>query len=605
MLGKQPGIGHRYIMVDQFGYRPSDPKVAVIADPRTGYNAHDTFTPAKIYEVHDAHSRATVFSGPLVAYREGHVDEASGDAGYWFDFSRLRQPGSYYLYDPVNKVRSHVFEIATDVYSGVLQAALRMFFYNRAGADKRPPYADPRWSDTRAYVGPGQDGEARAVDRKDDPSTERDLRGGWFDAGDTNKYVNNAGVAVHQLLAAYRERPEVWSDSLDIPESGNGLPDIIDEIKWEIDWLERMQEPEGGVLIKVGNISWDKVSPPGNDRQQRFYAPACSSSTITAAGIFAHAAKVFSRFAALEAQAERLRERAERAWRWYHAQPKRDDCDTREVKAGSADRSVKTQASEAVVAAIYLFALTSDPDFRQYVYKNQRLLRPYRSIGWTRYAAHQGEALLYFTTLPGVSQKFRKQILASKRRDATAERSRVVYAAGLTTGLYRAHMPKQAYHWGSNRVVTNQALSNVDMVTFGLAGSHSPLYRARALGMLHYLHGVNPQGMVYVSNMSDYGAEVSAAEIFHQWFFAGTPWHSTLTSDFGPAPGYLVGGPNQRYSGPLSPPKGQPSQKSYLDHLSDNWREKIWEVTEPSITYQGAYVKLLSKFVPAIDAPKQ
>ncbi len=84
------------------------------------------------------------------------------------------------------------------------------------------------------------------------PTTARDLRGGWFDAGDTNKYVNNAGQTLHQLLAAYRERPEIWTDDLNIPESGNGRPDLIDEIIWELDWLKRMQQADGGVLIKVG-----------------------------------------------------------------------------------------------------------------------------------------------------------------------------------------------------------------------------------------------------------------------------------------------------------------------------------------------------------------
>ena len=91
-------------------------------------------------------------------------------------------------------------------------------------------------------------------------------------------------------------------------------------------------------------------------------------------------------------------------------------------------------------------------------------------------------------------------------------------------------------------------------------------------------------------------AERSLTEIFHYWFDRGSPWHSTKNSSFGPAPGYLVGGPNARYSGPLSPPAGQPPQKSYKDWHGPS-KERPWEMTEPHIVYQAAYIKLLSKFV--------
>ncbi|MGI9393447.1 MAG: glycoside hydrolase family 9 protein, partial [Boseongicola sp.] len=266
-------------MVDQFGYRPFDPKVAVIVNPRVGYNETDTFTPAKTYQVRAANDHEVVFEASLRIVDEGKVQELSGDVGYWFDFSALNKSGTYYLFDSKNNARSHVFEIREDIYANVLKAAVRMFFYNRSGADKLPPYADPKWQDTAAFIHPSQDGDARAVGDKSNPATTRDLRGGWFDAGDTNKYVNNAGTTVHQLLAAYRERPAIWTDDFNIPESNNGLPDLIDEIRWEIDWLQRMQEPDGGVIIKVGAIDFKKVSPLSWNKRPRYYAPVCSSST--------------------------------------------------------------------------------------------------------------------------------------------------------------------------------------------------------------------------------------------------------------------------------------------------------------------------------------
>ena len=592
--------GHRYIMIDQFGYRPHDPKVAVLIDPKVGYNADDEFFPGKTYQVRRASDHEVVYSAPLTAFNDGKVQPSSGDRGYWFDFSSVTETGSFYLYDPNNRVRSHVFDIDAHVYRNVLKAAMRMFFYNRSGAAKSSPHADRRWIDAAAYLGPGQDGEARAVDRKDDPSTARDLRGGWFDAGDTNKYVNNASFTVHQLFSAYREAPDVWTDDFDIPESGNDIPDILDEIKWELEWLKRMQQDDGGVLIKVGTIDFNKVSPPSRDRRPRYYAPVCSSSTISAAGVFAHAATVFATVPALAHEAPDYRRRAERAWQWYQTNPKRTDCDSQEVKSGDDDRSLKTQAAEAVVAAVYLFSSTRDTRYRDYVDKNYRILRPFRDVGWTRYRPHQGGALLFYTTLSDIAPEVRTKILDHKRRDTTGKRSKQIYAAGLATDLYRAHVSNGTYHWGSNRVRANYGNSNLDLITYDLAGPKSAAYQARALGLLHYFHGVNPQGMVYLSNMHDYGAEVSASEIYHTWFAIGTPWWSSKKSAYGPAPGYLVGGPNARYNGRLAPPANQPLQKSYRDWIG-NWREKSWEITEPHIISQVAYIKLLSKFVPAAN----
>src|SRR5678815_1935566 len=105
-------------------------------------------------------------------------------------------------------------------------------------------------------MGPGQDSEARSVKDRNNAKTARDLSGGWWDAGDTNKYVTFAQPVIHQLLTAYSERPKTFSDDFGIPESGNGLPDILDELKVELDWLRRMQPSDlnGGVLLKVGNV---------------------------------------------------------------------------------------------------------------------------------------------------------------------------------------------------------------------------------------------------------------------------------------------------------------------------------------------------------------
>ncbi|MBW2531726.1 MAG: glycoside hydrolase family 9 protein, partial [Deltaproteobacteria bacterium] len=331
--GAGPGQVSTQIKVDQFGYRPGDDKVAVITDPQQGFNAADSFTPGDTYEVRRWSDGQSVLSVKVSSWNGGQTQASSGDRGWWLDFSALSTPGSYYLFDVSNQVGSHRFEVGDAVYNDVLKTATRMYFYNRAGAAKKPPYADIKWQDDAAYLGPGQDGEARSVTDKSNPQTALDLRGGWFDAGDTNKYVTFAHTVVHQLLSAYTENPAVWSDSFNIPESGNGVPDLIDEIKWEVDWVRRMQRTDGGVLIKVGVLDHTDASPPSKDISPRYYAPKCSSSTIAAASMFAHAALVFDTFAPLKSDAVDLRDRAIKAWDWYHQNPKKTDCDSQEIKA--------------------------------------------------------------------------------------------------------------------------------------------------------------------------------------------------------------------------------------------------------------------------------
>lgn len=125
----------------------------------------------------------------------------------------------------------------------------------------------------------------------------------------------------------------------------------------------------------------------------------------------------------------------------------------------------------------------------------------------------------------------------------------------------------------------------------------------KAAEQVHYFHGVNPQGMVYLSNMYAFGGDRCANEIYHTWFNDGTIYDNALTSPNGPAPGYVVGGPNADYTiGSQSPPFGQPRQKSYLD-FNTGWPTNSWEITEPAIYYQAAYIRLLAHSTLPIEDP--
>jgi endoglucanase len=182
---------------------------------------------------------------------------------------------------------------------------------------------------------------------------------------------------------------------------------------------------------------------------------------------------------------------------------------------------------------------------------------------------------------------------------ADASAGNQIYGFNPDDDLYRAYLPDAQYHWGSNNPHANYGNTNLDVIAYGPAGKAGSS-RTRALEILHYFHGVNPLAMVNLSNMYNYGASRSVNEIFHVWFAHDSKWSDAKASQCGPAPGFVPGGPNANAAqngvpASLSPPSGQPPQKSYKD-----WNigppDSSWAITEPAIYYQSAYIRLLSAF---------
>ncbi len=189
-------------------------------------------------------------------------------------------------------------------------------------------------------------------------------------------------------------------------------------------------------------------------------------------------------------------------------------------------------------------------------------------------------------------------ILSDKEKDAKSGNQ--IYGFAPNDDLYRAYM--QDPHWGSNNPRANYGNTNLDVLTHAIPVQDPASYERRAVEILHYFHGVNPFGMVYLTNMYALGATLSANEIFHTWYQTNTKWSDARTSECGPAPGYVPGGPNVHAAengvpATLAPPVGQPPQKSYRD-WNAIWPGASWAITEPAIYYQAAYVKLVSAFVP-------
>jgi hypothetical protein len=161
-----------------------------------------------------------------------------------------------------------------------------------------------------------------------------------------------------------------------------------------------------------------------------------------------------------------------------------------------------------------------------------------------------------------------------------------------------------------------------NMIQYNLDPGTNTGYKNAAAGYIHYIHGVNPTAFAYISNMGSYGAENSINEFYHSWFTDGSAlWDRKGSSTYGPAPGFIPGGPNKYYNRDnccnsscgsptfdamcntslVTPPLSQPPQKSYKD-WNTSWPQNSWEVTENGIYYNASYIRLLAHFS-CIPAP--
>jgi endoglucanase len=625
VIGLCAGLGipaqevSKFIVVDQFGYLPDSRKVAVIRDPRVGFDADESFSPGEWYCLVNAVNGEKVYRAPITSWKNGTVDASSGDRAWHFDFTGVTASGRYYVLDEEQQLRSFEFVIAPDVFNEVLRQAMRSFYYQRAGFPKEPAYAGEAWADGASHLGPLQDPSCRSFFGKDDPLTERDVTGGWYDAGDYNKYTNWTASYVVELMKAYLERPEAWADDYNIPESGNGVPDILDEARWGIDHLLRLQQPGGAVLSIVGE---DHASPPSAATGPSYYGPPNTSAALSCAAAFAIASRVY-RSAGEPVYADTLLSRAWKAWDWSVLYPdslfnNNDPAfSSQGLGAGRQEMDGYGRAMARLQAACYLFDVTGDTRFRDHFDAHYRESKLYLYNGYAYpFEAGTQEVLLHYTTLAGATPSVRDDIRSTYRKAIVNGTENLPAYTG-EKDPYLAHT--KDYTWGSNGVKSSHGSMNYNLITYGLEDGVAPVAREAAEAFIHNLHGVNPLDMVYLSNMYAYGAENSVNEFYHSWFTNGSAlWDRVGSSTYGPAPGYLTGGPNPSYdwdgccpsgcgsasnnqgclSESISPPKGQPAQKSYKD-FNTSWPLNSWSVTENSCGYQVRYIRLLSKFVTA------
>jgi endoglucanase len=602
----------KYIVVDQFGYRPVAQKVAVLRDPTIGVDAAESFIPGSSYALINAANNAQVFTGAPTVWKNGKIDSVAGDKVWWFDFSSYTTPGSYYVLDIQKNLRSYTFNIQDDVYNEVLRHSVRFFFYQRSGFAKSLPYADAGWVDGASHLKPLQDKNCRYYLTPTSASSEKDVHGGWYDAGDLNKYTNWTAGYIMSLLLAYDENPAIWTDDYKIPESNNGVPDILDEVKWGMDYLLRLQNADGSIISLVGEAS---ASPPSSATGQSLYGNVTTSSALRAAAAYAYGAKLYRKIG-MPCYADSLQKAALKSWNWAQANPAVIWQNTNTgVGVGNPEVDDYGRLMYKLQAAEMLFALTGDTQYSTFFdnnYSQVHLIQWYYAFP---YENENQEILLYYTTIPNATASVVSTI---KSRYQTG----VSFAAyDNKTSSYMSFL--DSYTWGSNNIKSLQGLMFHDVVQYTISSSRNTDAINAAEGYIHYIHGLNPLNLCYLTNMGNYGAEKSTTCLWHSWFSFDSPkWSKVGASTYGPAPGFLVGGANASYnvdgccpnncSGAANNQKcsdptalkavGQPAMKSYAD-INDPWPLDSWSLSEPSCGYQVSYIRLLSKFVKVNGTP--
>ena len=600
----------KYIVVDQFGYRPISEKIAVLRDPITGYDASESFVPGNSYALVNVANGAQVFTGNSVQFNSGIEDATSGDRVWWFDFSSYQTPGTYYILDIDKNVKSYEFKINDNVYDDVLKHAVRTFFYQRAGYAKEAQYAGENWADGASHLGPLQDSQCRKFDAATNASTEKDLSGGWYDAGDYNKYTPWTSNYIIDMISAYREYPSIWKDDYNLPYSGNGTPDLIDELKWGLDYLLKLQESDGS-LISVVDLS--HATPPSSANDISLYGGINTTSTLTACAAYAYGAKIFNELGNT-AYANTLQQSAIAAWNWATANPRviweNNSAAYNSVGIGSGQQETDDYGRFAykMRAAIYLFDLTGDTTYRSYIDTNVNDIHLMLWAYAYPFEQEYQEVLMYYASLPNATSSVASNI--KNTYNAAMNSIDNFNALNDEVDPYLAHL--RDYVWGSNQTKSKKGLMFIDYIRYGInPANNDDAFRA-AERYIHYIHGLNPLNLCYLSNMYDYGGDNCVNEFYHTWFWDGSDWDHAQYSRYGPAPGFLTGGANPTYNWEDCCPSGcggaacdvvqrdrianQPKQKAY-DDFNTNWPMNSWEISENSNGYQLAYIKLLSKFV--------
>jgi hypothetical protein len=359
------------IQVDQVGYVPGSKKIAFIGNWLGSAGPLPLNSPR--FEVIDAETGKPAFTGE--ARLTAPADAWSGNDVFEADFTRLDGPGRYRLRVSGIGV-SDAFTVSANIYDAPYRAVMRLFYHSRNSTPVIAPWAEPGYERPNGGVPEAMDAAFHPAVGKSplsggsptdkDPAARHRVRRGWFDAGDYGQYVPNAAPIWFLAGAALDLAPGRFEDGdFNIPESGNGIPDLLDELEWGMDWLLGMQDPgDGGVWFRLASRTWDDV-PPDQIRRPRLLAEKTTHATAAFAAACALHARLIRPFRP-ERAAQSLGA-AEAAWNFLqtHSQWPAEGQRYKnppDVRAGDyADTSAK---DNMLWAAAELYRATGEPHYR-------------------------------------------------------------------------------------------------------------------------------------------------------------------------------------------------------------------------------------------------
>jgi endoglucanase len=490
------------VRLNQLGFLPGAQKLAVVESDR-----------ARPFEVVGEEGGAIVLHGTTTAPA---VWEPAARQAATADLGALTAPGRYRI-RVEGLPPSDPFAVDAQAYSALADASLKSFYLIRSGMPIEAAHAGPF---ARAAGHPDEQVEihASAASPGRPAGSVVSAPGGWYDAGDYNKYVVNSGITTWTLLAAYEHFPEFFRGrELGIPESGNGVPDILDEAWWNLRWMLAMQDPgDGGVYHKLTNLRFDGVAMPDQAVERRYMVGRSTAAALDFAAVMAIASRVYAGYEAqFPGQPARMRAAAESAWRWAQAHPDAVYRQPQDVHTGAyGDAKLD---DEFAWAAAELYLLTGEDQYLQAFARHagDAVVPDWSNVGalgWISLAAH------------------RQRLPASMRADAQRQVGQLAarLAAQARQSPWRVAMQSRDFVWGSNAVALNQAM--VLLQGYRLAGERA--YLDAAQSQLDYVLGRNPLGVSFVTG---HGLR-TPRHIHHR------PSQADGVAE--PVPGLLSGGPN-------------------------------------------------------------
>ncbi len=556
--------GESSIRLNQIGFYPDAPKIAVII---TGNDS--------IFYILDT-SKATVYKGTL---KKSVKPNFAGNKTLLADFTVFHKPGKYLLYVP-GVGYSYPFEIKKSVLNGVANGSIKAYYFMRASIPLKEKYAG-KWSraeghpDTSVLIHPSAASEKRPA------GTIISSPRGWYDAGDYNKYIVNSGISTSTLLSLYEDFPGYMKTvALNIPESGNRIPDVLNEVLWNLRWMLTMQDPnDGGVYHKLTNAAFDKFEMPDKATGPRYVVQKGTAATLDFTAVMAQASRIFRKFPKeLPGLADSCLNAADKAWEWANKNPgilyiQNAMNQKFSPKITTGDYGDRNVSDEFIWAACELLVTTHDEKYVKDINLMPDDKMPIPAWG-------QVKLLGYYSLVKNSDELGNK---APKELPEIKERL-LALADGMIDGAdetaYQTVMDKSTrnFGWGSNSGAANQGIALIQAYKL----SHNKKYLFYALSNLDYLLGRNGTGYSYVTG---FGSKTP----MH-------PHHRPSASDgvVDPVPGLLVGGPNPGMQDGIKVPSTVPDE-AYIDD------ERAYAANEIAINWNAPFAYLAN----AIEALQQ